>query len=141
MKAFTVLLMATTLMMGAEKSAEAVKAAEKTWATATVADDEAALNKVLANDLTYTHSTGDTDNKTVFMSNLKSGARKYLKIDHEKMDVRLYGNTAVLTADAQIATSMNGGAPAPAHLHWLHVYIFEGGHWQLVAHQSLRLPH
>jgi ketosteroid isomerase-like protein len=105
-----------------------------------VAGDEATLKQVLADDLTYTHSTGDTDTKAVYISNLKTGARKYHKVNHESMDVRMYGNTAVLTATAQVETSMKGGAVSPAHLRFIHVWVFQNGRWQLVAHQSLRLP-
>ena len=56
------------------------------------------------------------------------------------MDVRTYGNTAVLMATAQVETSQKGGAPSPAHLRFIHVWINRNGRWQLVAHQSLRLP-
>jgi hypothetical protein len=69
-----------SLGMAADKSAEAVKAAEKSWALATVSDDEVTLKQVLGDDLTYTHSTGETDSKKAFMDNLKSGVRKYTKV-------------------------------------------------------------
>lgn len=128
------------LATAADKSADAVKAAEKTWATATVAGDEASLKQVLADDLTYTHSNGETDTKAVYISNLKTGARKYHKIDHDSpMEVRIYGNTAVLMSTAQVATSQKGGAVTPAHLRFLHVWVLKNGRWQLAAHQSLRL--
>ena len=140
MRVFTILLVVAGLAMAADNSAEAVKAAEKVWASATVAGDEATLGKVLADDLTYTHSNGDTDNKAAYINNLKTGARKYHKLDHESMDVRLYGNTAVLTATAQVETSQKGGSVAPAHLRFIHVWVMQNGRWQLVAHQSLRLP-
>ena len=139
MKLFTILLLVAGLAMAADKSADAVKAAEKLWASATVAGDEAALGKVLADDLTYTHSNGDTDNKSSYIGNLKTGARKYHKLEHDSMDVRMYDNTAVLTATAQVETSQKGGSPAPAHLRFIHVWVMENGRWQLVAHQSLRL--
>ena len=128
-----------SLAVAADKSAEAVKAAEKSWALATASDDEVTLKKVLGDDLTYTHSTGETDSKQAFMDNLKSGVRKYHKVNHDSMDVRLYGNTAVLTATAQIETSQKDGNPTPAHLRFIHVWVFKDGRWQLVAHQSLRL--
>ena len=140
MRLLTILLTSAVLAAAADKSADAVKAAEKNWATATVACDETTLRQVLADDLTYTHSTGDTDTKAQFMSNLKTGVRKYLKLNHEGMDVRNYGNTAVVTATAQIETSQKGGAASPAHLRFIHVWIYQNGRWQLVAHQSLRLP-
>jgi ketosteroid isomerase-like protein len=139
-KLLPVLFVTVGMAMAADKSAEAVKTAEKAWATATAADDEATLRQVLSDDLTYTHSTGETDTKQVFMANLKSGVRKYHKVNHESMSVRVYGNTAVLMATAQIETSQKGGTPAPAHLRFLHVWLLKEGRWQLVAHQSLRLP-
>jgi uncharacterized protein (TIGR02246 family) len=140
MRLFTILFVIAGLALAADKSADAVKAQEKLWASATVAGDEAALGQVLAEDLSYTHSNGDTDTKTAFINNLKSGARKYHKLDHESMDVRLYGNTAILTATAQVATSQKGGSVTPAHLRFIHVWVLQNGRWQLVAHQSLRLP-
>jgi ketosteroid isomerase-like protein len=128
------------LAAAADKNADAVKAAEKSWASATVAGDEATLKQVLSDDLTYTHSNGETDTKAVFIDNLKTGARKYHKVNHESMDVRLYGNTAVLAATAQVETSQKGGSVNPAHLRFIHVWVSQKGRWQLVAHQSLRLP-
>src|SRR5207245_7663369 len=62
-KMLLILPVVVGLGMAAEKSAEVVKAAEKSWASATVADDEATLKQVLSDDLTYTHSTGETDTK------------------------------------------------------------------------------
>ena len=140
MRLITILTVVAGLAMAADKSAEAVKAAEKAWATATVAANEAALKQILADDLTYTHSTGDTDTRAVFIDNLKTGVRKYHKVNHESMDVRLYGNTAVLTATAQVETSQKGGAVNPAHLRFIHLWVLKNGKWQMVAHQSLRLP-
>jgi uncharacterized protein (TIGR02246 family) len=135
-------LLAGTAMMAADsKNVEAVKTADRAWATATVKGDAAALQNLLADDLTYTHSNGETDSKKVYIDNL-SGARKYHKIDYESLDARLYANgtAAVATAVVQIETSQKGGPVSPAHLRFVHVWVHQNGRWQLVAHQSLRLP-
>lgn len=126
-------------LSAADKTVDAIKAAEKAWAEATVKGDATALGVLLADDLTYTHSNGEVDNKAAFIGNL-TGARKYHKIDFESVEARLYGNTAVSTCMAQIATSMKGGAVNPAHLKMLHVWVRQQGKWRLAAHQSLRLP-
>jgi ketosteroid isomerase-like protein len=139
MRVFVILSVVAGLALAADQSSE-VKTAEKLWATATVAGHEATLNQVLADDLTYTHSNGDSDTKSTFINNLKTGARKYHRLDHESMEVRLYGNTAILTATAQVETSQRGGNVAPSHLRFIHVWIRQDGRWQMVAHQSLRLP-
>ena len=139
-KLIALITLSALALLGQSKHADAVKAAEKAWADATVHNDRAGLDKVLSDDLAYIHSTGDIDTKKVFIANL-DGVRKYTKIEHENIEVREYGNTAVVMATANIATSAKGAAPAPAHLRFLHVWILRGGKWQMVAHQSLRLPH
>jgi ketosteroid isomerase-like protein len=139
-KLLPLLALIAGLSFAAERSADGVKAAEKSWASATVAGDEATLRQLLAGDLAYTHSNGETDTKAVFIDNLKTGARKYHKVDHESMEARLYGNTAVLTAVARVETSQKGGQPNPVRLRFIHVWVWQQGRWQMVAHQSLRLP-
>ena len=135
------LLAGTALMAADSKTVEAVKNADRAWAAATVKGDAAALQNLLADDLTYTHSNGETDTKKVYIDNL-SGARKYHKIDYESLDARIYagGNAAVATAVVRIETSQKGGPVSPAHLRLLHTWVHQNGRWQLVAHQSLRLP-
>ena len=134
--------MAAGVVMAADsKTVEAVKNADRAWAEATVKNDAAALQNLLADDLTYTHSNGETDTKKVYIDNL-SGARKYHKIDYESLDARMYanGNAAVATAVIRIETSQKGGQVNPAHLRIVHMWVHQKGRWQLVAHQSLRLP-
>lgn len=123
------------------KTVEAVKAADRAWADATIKGDAARLRDLLAEDLTYTHSSGETDTKKVYIDNL-AGARKYHKIDYESLEARLYsgGNTAVVNAVARFETSQKGGPVSPAHLRFIHVWVHQNGRWQLAAHQSLRLP-
>lgn len=132
-------LLFTAAQAADPKTADAVRAAEKAWATATVKADEAALNQLLAAGLHYTHSNGEIDTRASFIGNMKTGVRKYAKLDHEGMDAKIYGNVAVVTATAQVATTAKGGAPAPAHLRFIHVWVHEQGRWQMVNHQSLRL--
>src|SRR5260370_41077952 len=81
MKLITILSVLAVVSMAADKSADAVKAAEKAWASATGAGDEATLKQILADALTDTRSTGDTDKKTATIRNLK-GARKHHKLNH-----------------------------------------------------------
>ena len=135
------LLAAGVVMAADSKTVEAVKAADRAWADATVKNDAAALQNLLADDLTYTHSNGETDTKKVYIDNL-SGARKYHKIDYESLDARLYanGNAAVATAVIKIETSQKGGPVNAAHLRIVHTWVHQKGRWQLAAHQSLRLP-
>ena len=138
MKKFALLTLLAALPMFAADVADAIKAADKAWAVATVNADDAALNKMLADDLSYVHSTGDMDTKKQFIENQHNGVRKYLKIEHESMDVRVYGNAAVLTGTIQLETLVKG-TKGGAHVRIIHVWVKQGGTWKLAAHQSLRL--
>jgi ketosteroid isomerase-like protein len=117
-----------------------VEAAERAWGAATAKGDLAALDQMLADDLSYTHSNGETDTKAVFVGNMKSGVRKYHKVDYENIETRVYGKSAITMCTARIETSSKGAAPNPAHLRFIHFWLNQKGRWQLVAHQSLRLP-
>lgn len=134
------LLAAVALVAADPKTADAVKSADKAWSVATVKADHAALGKLLADDLQYIHSNGEIDTKASFSEKMKTGFRTYQRLDHEGMDVRLYGDMAILTATAQVVTAAKGQAAPVAHLRFIHVWQYKGGRWQMVAHQSLRLP-
>ena len=135
------LLSSCALLAADAKTVEAVKSADRAWADATVKGDAAALQNLLADDLTYTHSNGETDTKKIYVDNL-AGARKYHRIEYESLDARLYanGDAALVTAVGRFETSQKGGPVNAAHLRFIHVWIHQKGRWQLVAHQSLRLP-
>ena len=119
---------------------DAVAANDKAWAAATVKVDTATLTRLLAEDLNYIHSTGTIDSKAMFIDKLKSGHQKYAKLQHEGMEVRLYGSTAVVTATALVESSTKGVVNPPGRLRFMHVWYYSKGAWQLVAHQSLRIP-
>jgi hypothetical protein len=54
------------------------------------------------------------------------------------MDVRVLGNTAVLTGRINVKT-INNGSEMTAKLALLHVYAKRKGHWEMIAHQSARV--
>lgn len=136
----SLLLLTAAFMFAADpKTVDGVKAADKAWAAATVKGDETALMRILTADLQYIHSNAELDTRASFIEKTKTGFRTYQRLEHEGMEVRLYGNTAVLTATAQVVTASKGVAAPVAHLRIIHVWVYGQGRWQLVAHQSLRL--
>lgn len=118
--------------------AEAIRRAERAWAQAALKGDAAALDKILADDMTHTHGGGRTESKAQFLEAIRSGAQKYEAIDYDEIKVRVYGSTAVVTSEPNIRT-VNAGVPSGSHSRFLHVYVKQGGAWRLVAHQSTRI--
>ena len=123
---------------GKPPEAEAVRQAERAWAQAALKGDAAALDKILADDMTHTHGGGRTESKAQFLEAIRSGAQKYEAIDYGEINVRVYGNTAIVTSEPNIRT-INSGQPSSSHSRFLHVYVKQGGVWRLVAHQSTRM--
>jgi hypothetical protein len=48
-------------------------------------------------------------------------------------------DTAITTCRASVLTLVNG-KETPARLTFLHVFVKRNGQWQMVAHQSAKLP-
>jgi ketosteroid isomerase-like protein len=117
----------------------AVEAAEKGWAAAIQKKDFAALEKLLADDLIYNHSTGVVDTKQSYISTQKAGKLTYKSIEYSSMKVRIYGPAAVVNATIRIQAD-DQGKPQDNRLLLTHVFAKAGGQWRLVSHQSTRIP-
>jgi ketosteroid isomerase-like protein len=101
--------------------------------------DTEELNRVLADDLTYVHSSGQVDSKAQLIDSLQSGQRKYESIQPEDVKVRVYGEAAVVTGRAQMKTKSQG-QDFNFRVRFTDVYVKKAGSWQMVAWQSSRLP-
>src|SRR5688572_19028117 len=78
-----------------------VKAAEQAWAKAATENDQAALEKILAPKLVYTHSTGLVEGKPEYMKAVDS-FQKYKTIEFENLKINVYGNAAIVNAKARM---------------------------------------
>ena len=121
------------------KVEQAVLKLETEWVDALVKADAAALEKLYSEHLTYTHSSGSTDTKTEYITNLKAGKTKYESLVREDVKVRVFGNTALHTSKTNIKLISNG-QPSAFAVKMLHVWVKEGSNWRMVAHQTTRLP-
>ena len=102
---------------------------------AMVNNDFATLDALLADDLTYTHSTAVLDSKASFIDTLKSGKLKYNKFDREGTSVRVYGNTAVVIGSATVQANVKG-EDRTAKLRFTNVWVRKDKGWQLVAWEA-----
>jgi uncharacterized protein (TIGR02246 family) len=119
---------------------KAVEEAERGWARGVTTNDFALLEKVLAPDLVYTHSTGAVDTRDSYIGNLKSGKSRYLKVDYSELKVRLLTPDIAVTHCRTVIVTLREGKENADRLALLHVFKKNGGQWQMVAHQSARLP-
>jgi hypothetical protein len=114
----------------------AVLAAEKKWVDAVIHGDGAALEKLMASDIQYTHSSASTQTREEFIKAATSGSTKYVSINFTDEVVRQYGKTVIVTHKANIKTVQNG----EAHLFVGAVWAEQNGGWQMVSRQATKLP-
>ena len=101
--------------------------------------DTDALESILADELTYTHTSAVLDTKESFIRRLASGTLNYESVAPSNMQVRSYGDTAVVTGNAEVQVS-NSSNRTSFSLRFTDVLVQRDGRWQVVAWQSTRVP-
>jgi len=97
------------------------------------------LDGLLHGDLLYTHSSGVTDTKAVWMEAMKSGRTNYKTAKHSDRKVRVYGDNALVTGKARVEVDVNGQAKTLT-LVYLDVWTKTPQGWKFVAWQSTPQP-
>ena len=130
---------AVSAQMG--KAEQQVLQAEKDRFAAMVKGDRAALEKLLSDDLTYTHSTALLENKEQFLKSVTSGNIDYVSIVPSEADwkIRVNGNTAVVNGLAAVNV-IDTGKDRKIRIRFTTVQANRGGAWQLLAWQSTVVP-
>jgi hypothetical protein len=101
------------------------------------AQDIAALERMVADELQYCHTTGAIDTKASYLDTVKTGRIRWVEVRPSGMKARVYGNTAVVAGrlDQKITT---GGNPTPTEMaiRTIEVYVKRDGRWQLTDFQA-----
>ena len=97
------------------------------------------LETYLADDLTYSHTTGWTETKSEFLRTVESGKIDYLAVEPRDVLVRIYGEVAVMTGLSEMQGAVDGRTVSFT-IRFLDVSRRVGDAWQLVAWQSVRMP-
>ena len=103
--------------------------------------DREVLEQLLADDLTYVHTSGRVETKSQFINSIASGEILYRSIDREDVQVRIYGATAVVTGLANVTVELRGRVEH-LRIRFIDVYVRQNGHWNIgrLAVDSPRRP-
>jgi ketosteroid isomerase-like protein len=118
---------------------ETVKALELKRFEAMEKNDLAALGELLSDELVYAHSSGAVDGKGPYLEALKTGKTRYKRMVADQLNVRIFGDTAVINGRARVSVD-SGGQAIEGMLSFLDVWAKRNGRWQMVAWQSARMP-
>jgi len=134
-----VMIMASVFAQGqGNKAEQEILNLEQQWQDALLKSDVAALEKIYAEGLIYTHSSAATDTKASYIAKIKSGASKYQTLKRDDIKVNIFGDTAIVTTH-WLVTSIGDGKTHNTNARYIHVYVKQKGQkgkWQMVAHQS-----
>lgn len=133
--ALTFLLLALPVFAAGSDSRE-VLAAVDAWKRAALTGDAPALGKLYHDDLAYTHSNGMTQTKAVAIASETSATGVYKGVEMRDVDLRVYGNTAIL----EYKLDLTHFAGDTAHLHEIMVWLKSPQGWQLLARHATKLP-
>jgi len=97
--------------------------------------DYAALEGLYAGDYMLVRPDGSVLNKQEELQDLRSGGLRFHSIELGQTEVRMYGSTAVLTAESQ-AVSSRYGMESRSHFRVIAVYVQQGQSIKLVHFQS-----
>ena len=106
---------------------------------ALLAKDSVSLSSLLADDVTYVHSTGNVQTKSQLIRDVMSGTQDYKSIEPSDIQVRIYDNTGVVTLNLKVNV-INGGKPLDLNMYVTLTWVKMNGDWKLVARQSVRVP-
>ncbi len=129
---------ATRVQSAPDDVAEEVKKVEQRRVEALTSRDYAALEKLLGDDLTYTHSNGRFQTKPQLLASLRSGDLEYRLMQHADVQVRPYGDTAVMTGRSRLKV-ISKAHHLDVPIRFTLVYVTRDAQWQLVAWQSAPL--
>ena len=134
MKTLTLVLFIAAAVSAADP-ADRVREAAAGWPQAAVRQDGAELNRWLADDLTYSHANGRTQNKAEYIAAVTKGPPRYESFTFSGVEVRFYGKAAVLTGYVDVKMVKTDSF----RVRTLQVYVENKGQWQMAAHQSARV--
>jgi len=106
---------------------------------AMVDKDYVALDKILADTLRYTHSTGRSENKAEYMGMLTSGKVSYNGATRQSVAMTAYGNTVVCHGKIELQV-FTGGENKQINSMYLNVWVKGAQGWQMAAWASTPLP-
>jgi uncharacterized protein (TIGR02246 family) len=104
-----------------------------------IARDRAAIERLIAPDWSVTHVTGQRMTRDeVFRTMLESDATQMTASTADEIDVRVFGDAAVVTGRTH-AEGTQSGAPFDIRLRFTDVFVRRDDRWQAVASHATQI--
>lgn len=118
-------------------NADDVKKAVNDYNAAMMAKDTVALNNLLHDQLSYGHSNGWIETKTLQKEDLYNGTITYNKIDQSEPEVIMDNGVATVRGNVIFDVDYKGTEHMMFDLHVMQTWVYEDGRWQMLNRQSV----
>jgi hypothetical protein len=133
-------LVASGLMVGQERNPEQeVRTVLKQVVDAAVKGDTAVLDKALADDFRRIQSDGRVLTKAQVLEGIKSGNMKFDLFDESDIEIRFYGDVAVLISTANIKMRSLEGKEFSGQFRDSRAFVKREGNWRVVLFHSSKI--
>ena len=95
--------------------------------------DTKTLDRMYADEITWTMSNGDLLNKQQVLANIGSENQRLFTIQHSDRRIHVFGNTVVLTANSS-SSERYKDKMVTVPRRFTNVYVKQDGQWRLVVH-------
>ena len=103
---------------------------------AMVDKDTVKLNQIHADNFVLTHMSGMRQSKQVYIQSIANGTLNYYSAEHEQMNIKISGNTAILTGRSRVNAAVFGGGRHTWRLQLSFQLVKLDGHWQFTSAQA-----
>jgi ketosteroid isomerase-like protein len=136
---FGLLVLLSAAVFAQTKQEKAVANAVEQLRKAMIDADSVMLDKLVSEKLSYGHSGGALDNKTVFIQKIVSGKSDFVTMELPDQTISVSKNVAIVRHKLN-ATTNDNGKPGEVHLVVMLIWQKLHGDWKLLARQAVKLP-
>jgi len=124
---------------GGASAEPAVAAAAERLRVAMIDPTPAALGALVAEDLSYGHSSGRVDTKASFIGDLVAGKSDFVSIAITDQTIKVVGADTAIVRHTLTADTLDSGKPGKVALKILGIWQKQGGEWKMLARQAVRI--
>jgi ketosteroid isomerase-like protein len=121
-----------------DTAVDAVRRAERALYDAMIAQDFAALERLLDPDLAYVHSTAVSESKARYLGGVRRGDYDYARIEMPDARVRIYADVALIDGTCEMHVGRKGAPKDRLHLLVVLAWRRHGDGWRLVHRHATR---
>lgn len=116
--------------------AERIKDIYRRYWDGMIRKDTDLLRSLMSEDYALEHMTGVRQSKETFLKGLAGGTFNYYSADHDSIEVRVEGDTAVMTGKSRVLAAVYGGGKHSWRLQGDFTLRKEDGDWKLTGSRA-----